>query len=203
MSTSTNTLSRDYPRTFCLADDIAVEIGLLTPADGEALAHFSASLPKHDLLFARRDLSHPKVLKAWLEALESGAVTSLAARVDGELIGCTGVLVDPHSWSRHVGELRVVLAPVWRGRGLGRRLIQESFACALGLELEKLVVHMTVDQRASITVFEELGFRAEAVLRKHVKDRDGRSFDLAVLSHHVAEVAARHATWGITDALQG
>jgi len=195
-------LSRAYPRQFRCGDEM-VEIDLLTPADGEALARFVAGLPKHDLLFARRDLSHPKVLRAWLDALQSGDITSLAARCQGELIGCTGVLVDPHSWSRHVGELRVVLAPVWRGRGLGRRLVQESFACALGLGLDKLVVHMTVDQRASITVFEELGFRAEAVLRKHVKDSQGRSFDLAVLSHHVAEVAARHATWGMTEALQG
>jgi hypothetical protein len=49
----------------------------------------------------------------------------------GELVGCTAIVIDAMSWSRHVGELRVMVGPPWRGRGLGRVLIQESFVLAL------------------------------------------------------------------------
>jgi GNAT superfamily N-acetyltransferase len=199
---NTTPTPRDYPRTVTLGD-ATVEIGLLQAADAGELGAFIETLPTHDLLFVRRDVSHPKVLEAWVGALALGSVISLAARSAGALIGCTAIVTDAHSWSRHVGELRVMTSPDWRGRGLGRALIQESFALALGLGLEKLVVQMTIDQRAAIAVFEELGFRAEAVLQGHVKDRDGRIHDLVLLSHHVAAVQSRLQTYGVTDALSG
>jgi RimJ/RimL family protein N-acetyltransferase len=189
-----------YPSTRSFGD-ATVEISLLTPADGDALGRFVQAQPAHDLLFVRRDVSHPKVLQAWLDALAEGRITSLAARSGGELVGCTAIVTDALSWSRHVGELRVMVGPTWRGRGLGRVLIQESFVLALGLGLEKLSVQMTVDQRAAIAVFEELGFRAEAVLRDHVKDRAGNAHDLAVLSHRVNAVQSRMQIYGVTDAL--
>ena len=192
--------SRHYPFTRSFGD-ATVEINLLTPADGDALGRFVQAQPAHDLLFVRRDVSHPKVLQAWLDALAEGRITSLAARSNGELVGCTAIVIDALSWSRHVGELRVMVGPAWRGRGLGRVLIQESFVLALGLGLEKLSVQMTVDQRAAIAVFEELGFRAEAVLRDHVKDRDGNAHDLALLSHRANAVQSRMQIYGVTDAL--
>ena len=64
----------------------------------------------------------------------------------------------------------------------------------------KLVAYMTPDQRGAITLFEEAGFRAEALLRDHVRDRDGRKHDLVVLSHDVERVRARHAAFGLNDA---
>jgi len=199
-NTDTNHI-RAYPRKHQLGN-ATVDVELLAPTEGAAVAAFVQKLPTHDLLFVRRDVSHPKVVTAWLDSIAQGSITSLAARCDGELVGCTAIVTDPRSWSRHVAELRVMISPAWRGRGLGRLLIQECFALALGLGLEKLYVQMTVDQRSAIAVFEELGFRAEAVLRDHVKDRDGTSYDLAILSHHVAEVQARHEVYGVADALK-
>ena len=193
---------RNYPLTL-ESGAATIEISLLSPADADALTRFVETLPSHDLLFVSRDLSHPKVLQAWLDAMRQGRVISLAARSGGELVGCTAIVTDDLSWSRHVGELRVLVAPGWRGRGIGRALIQECFALALGLGLEKLCVRMTIDQRSAIAVFEELGFRAEAVLRKHVKDRDGSTHDLALLSHDVAAVQSRMQTLGLADALGG
>ena len=194
------TTPRAYPRKHLIAN-ATVEVEMLGASDGAEIARFVQKLPTHDLLFVRRDLSHPKVVTAWLDALGEGNITSLAARSNGELVGCTAVVTDPRSWSRHVAELRVMVSPTWRGRGLGRLLIQECFALALGMGLEKLYVQMTVDQRSAVAVFEELGFRAEAVLRDHVKDRDGTTYDLAILSHHVAEVQARFEVYGVADAL--
>jgi RimJ/RimL family protein N-acetyltransferase len=179
-----------------------LELARMAPGDGAALAAFAAALPAHDLLFLRRDISQPKVIAAWMQAIAEGRLHSLAASdAQGVLVGCTAIVVDALSWSRHVGELRVLVAPAWRGKGLGRVLIQECFAQALELGLDKLVAQMTVDQEAAIAVFEELGFRAEALLRDHVKDRDGQLHDLALLSHDVRAVQARMQAYGVSDAL--
>ena len=183
-------------------DGATLELARLQPGDAQALADFVAQLPPHDLLFLRRDISQPKVIAAWMQAIAEGRLHSLAVREAGVLVGCSAIVVDALSWSRHVGELRVLVAPVWRGRGLGRLLVQQCFAQALDLGLEKLVAQMTVDQVAAIAVFEELGFRAEALLRDHVKDRDGQLHDLALLSHDVAAVQSRLEAYGVGDALR-
>jgi N-acetylglutamate synthase-like GNAT family acetyltransferase len=192
------TTSRAYPRTVSCAGS-SIEIGLMTPVHAAELSTFVDSLPAHDLLFLRRDISHPKVIAAWMEALREGRVISLVAHRDRELVGCTAIVTQDLSWSRHVGELRVLVGIALRGTGLGRQLIQESFAQALDLGLEKLCVQMTVDQRAAIAVFEELGFRAEALLKNHVKDRAGQNHDLALLSHDVKAVQATMQAYGISD----
>jgi RimJ/RimL family protein N-acetyltransferase len=197
-----NTPSHSLPRGIACGGS-ALELSRMEPGDAAALAAFAAALPAHDLLFLRRDISQPKVIAAWMQAIAEGRLHSLAARdAAGVLVGCTAIVVDALSWSRHVGELRVLVAPAWRGKGLGRVLIQECFAQALDLGLDKLVAQMTVDQEAAIAVFEELGFRAEALLRDHVKDRQGQLHDLALLSHDVRAVQSRLQAYGVADALR-
>ncbi len=136
-----------------------------------------------------------------MNGLGEGHIDSLVAYAGGTLVGCTAIVVENLSWSRHVGELRVLVGPSMRGKGLGRVLIQECFVQAFELGLDKLCAQMTVDQTAAIGVFEELGFRAEAVLQKHVKDRDGRFHDLALLSHDVHAVHSMLDTYGVSAAL--
>jgi len=60
---------------------------------------------------------------------------------------------------------------------------------------------MTVDQRGAIAVFEGMGFRAEAFLHDHVKDREGRKHDVVILSHDVAGFQSRLAAYGVGDAV--
>jgi RimJ/RimL family protein N-acetyltransferase len=165
-----NLLSR-FPRVLELAGG-DVELRMMTPADEAAVMTFARELPAHDLLFLRRDITQPKVLSAWTKELEAGTITSLVAMRDGRVLGCSAVVRDEHSWSPHVGELRVLLSPELREKGLGRTLIQESFIVALAQNLEKLTAQMTADQQAAIAVFEGIGFRAEALLRDHVRDRN-------------------------------
>jgi L-amino acid N-acyltransferase YncA len=195
-----NSATRTYPRTLT-CDGTPVTVEPMVRGDAQALAAFVQTLPAHDLLFLTRDITHPKVLAAWMEAIDEGRLKSLVARENREFVGCTAIVLHELSWWRHVGELRVLVAPAWRGRGLGRVLIQESFVQALELGLEKLCVQMTVDQVAAISVFESLGFRAEALLRKHVKDREGRTHDLALLSHDVGAVHSAMQAYGVSEAL--
>lgn len=181
---------RSYPRSVT-CDAGPIELRQMTPADEAAVLGFARSLPVHDLLFLPRNISEPKVLSAWIKEIERGAIVSLLALRAGGVVGCGTVVCDPHSWSPHVGEIRNVVSPEMRGLGVGRALTQETFALALEMGLEKLVVQMTVDQVSGIALFEALGFRGEALLREHVRDRDGKKHDIVVLGHNVAQIRAQ------------
>ena len=193
--------SRSYPRSIECAGK-SIEIARMTSGDRDAVVAFVATLPVHDLLFVPRDIGQPQVIDAWMRALDGENVTSLIARErDGSVVGCTAIVSDNLSWSRHVGQLRILVSPASRGTGLGRALIQACFAQALERGLKKLVAQMTTDQEAAIAVFEELSFRAEALLHRQVADRDGNFYDLVVLSHDVDAVATRQHVYGLSDAL--
>ena len=188
-----------YPRTIELAG-AEIRLRLMTPEDEALVLDFARSLPSHDLLFLSRDITQPKVLSAWVKEIEAGSIASLLAFGDDELLGCTAVVCDELSFSPHVGDLRVLLAPGLRQQGLGRALIQESFIMALARGLEKLTAHMTPDQQAAIAAFEGMGFKAEALLRDHVRDRSGTKHDIVILSHDVREFQAMLDTYGLNEA---
>jgi ribosomal protein S18 acetylase RimI-like enzyme len=191
--------SRSYPRNVATdADDI--EFRLMTPADEAAVLDFAQKLPAHDPLFLPRNISEPKVLSAWIKEIERALITSLLATKAGNVVGCGTIVRASHSWSPHVGGIRMVVSTDVRGLGVGRALSQETFA--LGSNLEKLVAQMTVDQQGAIALFESLGFKAEALPRDHVRDVTGRTHDIVVLAHNVARVRAQLEAHGIREAVQ-
>ena len=119
-----------------------------------------------------------------------------------------------HGQARHLtpsGPGREVLAGDYcyahglvRITGAGDLFVVEALAdlIALGAGLEKLSVQMTVDQQAAKALFESLGFKAEALLRDHVCDVDGRKHDIVVLGHNVAQVRAQMEAYGLPGAVQ-
>jgi RimJ/RimL family protein N-acetyltransferase len=193
--------TRSYPRRVN-TEAGEIEFRLMTRADEAAVLAFARALPTHDLLFLPRNISQPKVLSAWVNEIEAGDITSLLALKGGAVVGCGTLVRDSRSWSPHVGEIRMVVSLDVRGKGVGRALSQETFALALGSGLEKLSVQMTVDQRAAIALFESLGFKAEALLRDHVRDVDGKKHDIVVLGHNVAQVRAQLEAYGLPGAVQ-
>jgi len=189
-----------YPRSFS-NDHGTFTIRLMQPTDADEALAVSQTLPAHDLLFLPRDISEPRVMAAWMDQLRSGEIASLVISSEQGIVGFSAVVTDPRSWSPHVGELRVLLSPAVREFGLGRTLIQESFLMAVSRNLEKLTAHMTADQKGAIAVFQDLGFITEALLRDHVRDPEGETHDIFILSHNVAEFQARMVQYGLDEAL--
>jgi RimJ/RimL family protein N-acetyltransferase len=192
-------MSSEFPKTVHVEGG-EVELRLMTAADEAKVLEFAQGLPTHDLLFLPRDITQPKVITAWVRAIEAGSMTTLLAWEKGRVVGCAAIFRDPHSWSPHAGELRVVATPSVRGKGVGRALIQACFALMLQNGIEKIVAQMTIDQQGAIAVFESLGFRSEGLLREHVQDRDGKRHDIVILSHDVAKVLGQMTAYGMARA---
>ena len=192
-------LADRYPRPIKLKDGDAELDMLLDPSVTE-VHDFAAGLPDTDLLFLSRNLQEPKVLNAWRESIAQGDIVSVAATRDNKVLGTTAVVTDKLSWSAHVGELRILILPEARETGLGRELIQESFLIGLSLGLEKLTVRMTLEQEGAIAVFEEMGFKSEALFRDHVKDLKGKKHDLLSMAHDVQGFASQMQAYGMDEA---
>jgi RimJ/RimL family protein N-acetyltransferase len=187
------------PRAIDLGGE-TIELRAMTGSDEAAVIAFAQAVSMHDLLFLARDITHPKVVKAWIRDIEAETITTLLAWRGDRIIGCAAIVRDRLAWSGHVAELRVVLLESMRGKGLGHQLTEEAFATALAAGAEKITARMTLDQKGAIAVFEGLGFTIEALLRDQVKDRDGRRHDILILSHDVARTSAQHEAYGLGEA---
>jgi L-amino acid N-acyltransferase YncA len=169
--------------------------------DRDAMVAFAAGLPEHDLMFLGRDLRHPRVVEAWLEAIGEGWIDSLVAEdsESGALLGTAALVRDPLSWSAHVGEVRLLVAGDRRRAGLGRDLLEGVFAIAAERDLAKLTARMTPDQVGSVMLFESLGFRGEALLKDQVRNAAGECHDVVILSQDIGRSAARHRAFGFEE----
>lgn len=178
-------VASDFPQSIRLPDGSQLEIRLMGPGDKEAVLAFARSLPEEDLLFLRVDITEERVVDDWLANLASGRSTSLVVFDADGLVGYATVHRNPAPWTRGVGELRVNVAPAYRGRGLGRILTARIFDLAQGLRLRKLMANMTADQHGAQAAFRHLGFVPEALLADYVEDREGIPRDLVIMSYTI------------------
>jgi len=173
-----------------------MEIKRLEPADREALERFVARVPEGDRTFFKEDVEAPDVVDAWTRPGPSRAL----AVEGGEVVGYVAV-VPLHGWSSHVGEVRVIVDPDHRGRGVGRALARRAVVEAVELDLSKMVVEVVADQEPTIAMFRSLGFDPEALLTDHVRDQSGSLRDLMILAHSVEEQWSSMTVAGIAGEL--
>jgi ribosomal protein S18 acetylase RimI-like enzyme len=161
----------------------------------ERLIDFFGQLPDGDLTFIKDDVTS-EAIRAWSQRPGQQWVA-----LDGDVI--TGfVAVRPLAeWSDHVGELRLVVHPERRRGGLGRALARHALAEAVRAGRRKVVVELAADQEHALAMFASLGFTGEALLRDHIRDRNGQLRDLVMLAHFVDGTWAAMETTGIADEL--
>jgi L-amino acid N-acyltransferase YncA len=173
-----------------------MEIRQLEEHDEPAVEGFIARIPEGDRTFFKEDVADPEVVHAWARP---GAARALAVE-DGAVIGSAAV-VPLHGWSSHVGEVRVIVDPGHRGKGVGRALAQRAILDALELGLTKMVVEVIAEQESTVSMFRSLGFDPEALLVDHVRDRSGELRDLMVLALAVDDAAASLQAAGVVTEL--
>jgi ribosomal protein S18 acetylase RimI-like enzyme len=173
-----------------------MEIRRIEPADRAALEGFLVRIPDADRTFLKEDVGDPAVVAAWARPGDAHSI----AVADGAVLGYMAV-IPLHGWSSHVGEVRIVVDPDRRGRGVGRALARHAVVEATALGFAKLVVEVIADQEGLIAMFRTLGFEPEALLVDHVRDRLGALRDLLVLAHSVDDEWAALTATGIVEAL--
>lgn len=179
-----------YPRTAVLRDEHRVSLRPMTPADRGAVLAFARALPPDDLLFLASNITEEEALDDWLNRIAAGRTFTILAVDEGSVGGYVSLAHHTADWTRHLGEIRLVIAPALRGQGLGRVLATEMYSAAIGLGLRKLSAQMTPDQAGARTTFEHLGFRVEARLRDYVVDAAGTTRDLLVMTYDLRNVAS-------------
>ncbi len=178
------TKKRTFPWTTKI-DGTQIKLRLMTADDKDAVLAFARKLPEDDLLFLSFDITQESFIEHWIRRINAGTWHTILVEADGKLVGHGSLMRTEQIWSRHLGEIILLLAPEVRGKGLGNILAGELFAKAEEWNLMKVVARMAADQKGAIQVFEKLGFNAEALLADYVIDRNDRTHDLIAMSYDI------------------
>lgn len=164
------------------------------PVEGDegAVLLFTRALRPNELLFLPTDMTQPANVRTWIEDSIAGRSLSTLALVDDKIVAYCTIARSPIAWMAHVADLRLIVASSARRRGLGRALTIEAVRNAVDSGVEKIVAEMTIEQTDAIAMFRRIGFQSEAVLRDHVRDRDGELHDLVIMSHHTAQLLSAY-----------
>jgi L-phenylalanine/L-methionine N-acetyltransferase len=102
----------------------------------------------------------------------SGRARLLAVAGD-RVIGEIGVEREDHPVTRHVASIGMMVAPEWRGRGVGSALIEAAIAWCRREGVEKIELSVYPDNAAARALYAKFGFREEGRLTGHSKKRAG------------------------------
>jgi len=191
-----------YPRSVIVKDDLEVELWPMTADDAPALLEFYRSLPSEDLLYLRADVTAPEAMDRWVDGIDSGQAWHLIASYEGRIVADGELDCPLYGWSRHVGEVRLVVDPAFRGSGLSMAIARDLLAQAVDEGLHKVIVQMTVHQQSALQLFTKLGFQHEAVLSEHVQDQHGVLRDLMIMAYYTKSFLGEHRTGDIADTLR-
>jgi acetyltransferase len=165
-----------------MKDGTEATIRRLVQDDIDKLMEFYASLPDEDRRYLKFDVLDRKVVAKRLRRVESGEDIRIVA-VHGGLIVASGALeLSGEGWSRHQGEIRVIVARPFQHRGLGTIMIRELYFIAVLNQITTIVARMMRPQAGAQKIFRRLGFHEETMLPDFVKDLQGGSQDLIVMT---------------------
>lgn len=172
----------DYPKEITLRDESKVLLKPMTEHDAGGLLRFFLKMPAEDRFYLKEDVTAPTITQRWARELNYDRALPLLAWVDGHVVADATLHRTRTGARRHVGELRILVDPDYRGRGLGTALLNELATLANESALEYLVFEAVADrEQEAIQAAEFLGFVTIAVLHNHAKDLDGHPRDLVLM----------------------
>ena len=167
-----------------ICKETTITLRRLAEADQKRMLDFGAALPLDDVIYLEEDYHSPEIITRLVNASHAENWRQVVAIAGDEIIGYSAVRRLP-GWSRHVGDMRLLIRPDWRRCGLGTALGQSIFDQANELGVDKVIIEMLETQNSGRAIFERLGFQIEGNLTDHVIDRQGQRQHLIILAYHL------------------
>ena len=175
-------------KTERMKDGTEVTIRRLVANDIDRLMEFYGSLPEEDRKYLKFDVTDRKVVAKRLRRIESGDDIRIVAVHGGVIVASGALELSGEAWSKHQGEIRVIIARPFQHRGLGAIMIRELYFIAVQNQITTIVARMMRPQAGAQKIFRRLGFREGSMLPDFVKDLGGESQDLIIMRCEVKDL---------------
>lgn len=110
-----------------------------------------------------------------LDNIAAGA-PHFVALADGKVVGWCDVAVKPWPTLRHSGILGMGVLREYRGRGIGRALMDATLQAAKAKGIARIELTVRVDNEPARRLYESVGFATEGLCKRHMQV-DGKFVD--------------------------
>jgi RimJ/RimL family protein N-acetyltransferase len=158
----------------------AVQIRRSTFDDFDGFYDCFAAICRERRYLALVDPPPKQASRAFVEDARQRGMVQYVAVVDGTIVGWCDIM--PHAWEgfRHSGRLGMGIAAEFRGRGIGRRLVDATIRAARDAGLKRIELEVFSSNTNAIRLYEGCGFVHEGVHRRG-RIIDGRVEDVLMM----------------------
>jgi ribosomal protein S18 acetylase RimI-like enzyme len=144
-----------------------------TPRDVRPFLEFWRAIVAEERYVRSEDVRHPPRAYRRRFRRRSSWETHLVAIEGDRLVGYVTVQRERHPVMRHVASLAIAVAADARGRGIGRRLMEEAIGWATSVGIEKIVLSVYPHNEPALSLYRSLGFVEEGRLARHSRKSYG------------------------------
>lgn len=106
--------------------------------------------------------------KAYVRDNIKERVPHFVALADGRVVGWCDIAVRARPTQRHSGILGMGVIRDYRGKGIGRALMQATLAAAKTRGIRRVELTVRVDNEPAKRLYESFGFATEGLCRRHM-----------------------------------
>jgi putative acetyltransferase len=121
----------------------------------------------------RVDRDRARHHRRWMRRPWTVDRANLVATAEDAVIGHLGVVREEPGAGHHVASLGMLVAPAWRGRGVGAALLAEAFRWAAWARVEKITLTVYPDNDRALNLYKRFGFVEEGRLSGQSKKSIG------------------------------
>ena len=158
-------------KKFALKDGTPIFVKHSEPKDREGICEFFNLIPKSDLILYRDNISDQELLVDFISPCDEEKVIELIALHKNRVIAKGSLHTEAVYWPK-AAEIKLVVSPEYRSKGLGtilfNRLLHEGFK----LQVRKIVVRYASGNNSMDKILGNHGFKPESVLNYNVQDTD-------------------------------
>lgn len=159
----------DYPRELLLKDKTKVITRPIIEQDLEELLKFFSTIPRNDLLIYKDDVTRLEALESWFLSTNYKKVSEIVTLKGDEIIA-KGTLHTEGLYWPHAAEVKLIVHPEYRGRGLGSQMFNLLLYEGLKHHFQKIIVRYIPDNLSFKKILSHYGFNPETVLNCYVMD---------------------------------
>ncbi len=159
----------EYPRELYLEDNTMVIVRPIDKDDVGALYKFFSNVPNDELLIYKDDVTSMESMETWFADNNYDTSCRLVGLINDRIVA-NGTLGPQGLFWSHAAELKLIVAPRYRGRGLGSQFFNILLYEGLRNRFQKIIVRYLSDNSSIPKILNNFGFNAETVLSYYVKD---------------------------------
>ena len=115
----------------------------------------------------------------FIAQLRSADAVHIVAEIEGSLVGWCDIAPVTSEGMQHVGRLGMGVTRDFRGRGIGRRLLEAALLRGFGGRFERIELEVFSPNQKAVQLYESFGFLLEG-RKRAARKLDGISDDLLI-----------------------